>query len=115
MHYQVRAARSDCTIVGAAGLSQVDFVFAERGAKGGDVDAVGADGLVEEVAGDVELLGPVGDVGGDFGLDLVGVHGNLVAVLGLGVLDGGCGGDVIGHAVGPHFNVLVRGMRVRIH
>ncbi len=65
----------------------------ERGAEGGDVDAVGADGLVQQVVGDAELLCPVGDVGGDLGLDLVGVHGDPVAVLGLRVLDGGGGGD----------------------
>ena len=76
-----------------SGSGEVDFVLGEGGAEGGDVDAVGADGLVEEFGGDVELLGPVGYVGSNFGLDLVGVHGDLVAVLGFGVLDGGGGGD----------------------
>ncbi len=34
-----------------------------------DVDAVSADGLVESVAGDAELFGPVGDIGGQLGVD----------------------------------------------
>ena len=81
-------------------------MFGKGGAEGGDVDAVGADGLVEEVVGDVELFGPVGNVGGDFGFDLVGVHGDFVAVLGFGVGDGFGGGDHVGHAVVPLFQVL---------
>jgi hypothetical protein len=42
-----------------------------------DVSAMGADGFVELVAGDVELLGPIGDVGGHFGVDLFGIVGAL--------------------------------------
>lgn len=38
-----------------------------------DVGAVGADGLMELVAGGVELFGPVGDVGCELGVDDVGV------------------------------------------
>jgi len=38
-----------------------------------DVGAVDADGLVELLAGDVEFLGPEVDVGGELGVDLVGV------------------------------------------
>jgi hypothetical protein len=39
-------------------------VFGERGAEGGDVVAVGGDGLVQKIVRDPELLRPVGDVGG---------------------------------------------------
>ncbi len=84
-------------------------MLCERGAQRGDVDSMSPDGLVQQVAGDVELLRPLGDVGGDFRLDLVGVHGDCVAVLGFGVGDG-CGGYDVGHAVGPRFGVLLRGM-----
>ena len=49
----------------------------ERGADLVDVGAVGADGFVELLAGDLELRGPVGDVGGHFGVDLLGVVGAL--------------------------------------
>ena len=49
----------------------------ERGADLVDVGAVGADGFVELLAGGVELGGPVGDVGGHFGVDLLGVMGAL--------------------------------------
>jgi hypothetical protein len=49
----------------------------EGGANLLDVGAVGADGFVELVAGDVELFGPVGDVGGHFGVDLFGIVGAL--------------------------------------
>ena len=49
----------------------------ERGADLVDVGAVGADGLVQLLAGGVELGGPVGDVGGHFGVDLLGVVGAL--------------------------------------
>jgi len=84
-------------------------VLGERGAEGGDVDAVGADGLVQEFGGHLKLFSPVGDVGGDLGLDLVEVHGDLVVVLGLWVLDGFGGGDDVGHAVVPLFRFSVVG------
>ena len=42
--------------------------------------AVDADGFVEDLGGDVELVGPVGHVGGDFGVDIVGVVGALGVV-----------------------------------
>ena len=45
----------------------------ERGSDFLDMRAVGTDGLVQHVAGDSELLRPVGDVGGQFGVDLLGV------------------------------------------
>ena len=80
-------------------------MFSERGSELGNVDAVGPDSLVEQVAGDAEFLRPVGDVGGDLGLDLVGVHGDLVAGS-FFVLDGYGGGDDVGHAVVPLFRVL---------
>jgi hypothetical protein len=48
-------------------------LFVEGGADLLDVSAVGADGFVELVAGDAELLGPVVDVGGHFGVDLFGI------------------------------------------
>jgi hypothetical protein len=38
-----------------------------------DVSAVAADEFVELVSGDSEFFGPVGDVGGHFGVDLFGV------------------------------------------
>ena len=59
------------------------FVVVESGADFFDVGAVGADGFVELVAGDVELFGPVGDVGGHLGVDLFRVVGPCV---GFGVL-----------------------------
>jgi hypothetical protein len=40
-----------------------------------DFGAVGADGFVEDLGGDAELVGPVGHVGGDLGVDHVGVVG----------------------------------------
>jgi hypothetical protein len=49
----------------------------EGGADLLDVSAVGADGLVELVAGDAELAGPVVDVGGYFGVDLFRIVGAL--------------------------------------
>lgn len=49
-----------------------------------DVGAVGADGFVQLVAGDAELFGPVGDVGGHLGVDLFGI----VRTLGLFFVDG---------------------------
>ena len=61
------------------------------------VGAVDADGFVKLVAGDVELLGPVSDVGGHLGVDLLGVVGafdvgTLVTIV-LGIVDDLCGGD----------------------
>jgi len=68
-----------------------------------DFGAVGADGFVEDLGGDVELVGPVGHVGGDFGVDLVGVVGALgvffvgcVGFVGFGLLLVFCG-LVFGH------------------
>jgi hypothetical protein len=83
-----------------------------------DVGAVDVDGGVELLAGDAELLGPVGDVGGHFGVDLFGVVGALGVGLGLGVGEDWVFGvgdvlDVavavvvhVGHGVNPHFCVL---------
>jgi hypothetical protein len=61
----------------------------EAGADLVDVSAVDADEFVKLSAGDAELFGPVGDVGGHLGVDLFGVVG---AFLGLGVL-GVCGAE----------------------
>ena len=68
------------------------FVGVEGGTDLVDVSAVGADGFVELLAGDAELVGPVGDVGCHFGIDDFGVVGAFdvrafVAIM-LGVDDG---------------------------
>jgi hypothetical protein len=52
-----------------------DFVVLEGGSDLVDVGAVDAHGFTELVAGDVELFGPVADVGGHFGVDDFGVVG----------------------------------------
>ena len=52
----------------------------EGGADLVDFGAVDADGFVEDLGGDVELVGPVGHVGGDLGVDLVEVVGSLGVV-----------------------------------
>ena len=72
-------------------------VGVECGAHLVDAGAVGADGFVELLAGDAELVGPVGDVGCHFRVDLFGVVGafdvgTLVAVV-LGVVDDFGGGE----------------------
>ena len=69
------------------------FGGVEGGADLVDVGAVAADGFVEGVTGDAELFGPVGDVGGELGVDDFGVvrtFGGCVFVGGVsGVLFGG--------------------------
>jgi len=55
-------------------------VGVEGGADLVDLGAVDADGFVEDLGGDVELVGPVGHVGGDFGVDGVGVVRSLGVV-----------------------------------
>jgi hypothetical protein len=85
----------------------------EGGADFFDVGAVGADGFVELVAGDVELFGPIGDVGGHLWVDLFGI----VWALGVFFVDGvglvGFGGFVmLGHALFLFPLVLVRWMRL---
>ena len=55
-------------------------VMSEGGADLVDVGAVGADGFVEGLAGHLEFFSPVGDVGGDFGVDLLGTAGALGVV-----------------------------------
>jgi hypothetical protein len=96
------AARGSGGVVGEGGA---DFV---------DVGAVGADGFMQGLAGDVELFRPVGDVGGDFGVDLFGIAGALGVLFVGGVGLVGFGGVVmLGHA-GFLFPVgLVRWMRMR--
>jgi hypothetical protein len=49
----------------------------ESGADLFDVGSVGADGFVELLAGDAELMSPIGDVGGHLGVDLFGIVGSL--------------------------------------
>jgi hypothetical protein len=74
-------------------------VRVEGGADLFDVGAVGADGLVELVAGDAELFGPISDVGGHLGVDFFGVVRALGGffVEGMGFV--GFGGVVVlGHA-----------------
>jgi hypothetical protein len=55
------------------------------GVKGGadfvDVGTVGANGLMELVAGDAEFLGPVGDIGAHLGVDFLGVVRSLGGVV----------------------------------
>ena len=64
-------------------------MVSEGGANLDHMGSVRPNGLVEEVAGDMELLRPVGDIGGDFRVDGVRVGGNLVAVLCSRLFDGG--------------------------
>ena len=64
----------------------------EGGADLVDVSAVTADKLVELVACDAELFGPVGDGGRHFGVDLLGVVralGGVVFFEGVGFVDFG--------------------------
>jgi len=68
-----------CGLHGSGGM------VGEGGANLVDVGAVGADGFMQGLAGDVELFGPVGDVGGDFGVDLFRVAGALGVVFVEGV------------------------------
>jgi hypothetical protein len=56
------------------------FVGVDCGAYLVDVGAVAADEFVELVAGDAELVGPVSDVGGHFGVDFFGVVRTLGGV-----------------------------------
>ena len=110
-----RVLRGGCSGGGwAAGgsLGEADPVRLQGGADLDHVGAVGADGLVEEFAGDVELLGPVGDIGGDLGVDLGFAGGDLVAVLGFGLFDGCCAGDDVRQWF--LFPVLLGWMRIRV-
>jgi len=67
------------------------LVGMEGGADLVDLGAVDADGFVKDLGGDAELVGPVGHVGGDLGVDDVGV----VRSLGV-VFVGGVGFDFLG-------------------
>ena len=87
----------------------------EGGADLFDVGTVGADGFVELFAGDVELVRPVGDVGGHLGIDLFRVVGafdvgTLVAIevgIDYGVVDGLGRGDDGMFRVGDVFDVAI--------
>jgi len=70
----------------------------EGGADLVDLGAVDADGFVEDLGGDVELVGPIGHVGGDLGVDLFGVvgAGGVFFVGGVGFVGFGCV-VVLGH------------------
>ena len=87
------------------GQGGADFVY---------VGAVGPDGFVEDLAGDVELFGPVGDVGGHFWVDLFGVVRALgmVFVRGVEFVGFGCV-VVLGHAGFLFPVLLVCLMRIR--
>jgi hypothetical protein len=77
----------------------------EGGADLVDVGAVAADELVELVAGDAKLFGPVGDVGGHFRVNLFGVVralGDAVFVEGVGFGTFGSA-VVLGHGMHPLF------------
>jgi hypothetical protein len=84
-----------------------------------DMGSVGADELVELVAGDAELFGPVGNVRGHFGVDLFGVVRAFCGVVFVGgvrlVAFGGV--VVLGHGVLPLFRSpgWMRKRRVGMH
>jgi hypothetical protein len=83
------------------------FVGVEGCAYFFDVGSVGADGFVKLVAGDAELFGPVGNVGGHLGVDLFGVVRTFGVVFVEGVGFVGFGGIVVlGHRVLPLFRSL---------
>jgi hypothetical protein len=69
-----------------------DLVGVEGCADPVDVVAVGADECVELIAGYAELFGPIGDVGGHFGVDLfriVRAFYGVAFVEGVGFMDFG--------------------------
>ena len=70
-------------------------MLGEGGADGFYVRAVGAHSLMEELAGDAEFFGPVGDIGCHFGVDVMRVVGAFVVF----VLNGSCGCEDVGHDV----------------
>jgi hypothetical protein len=74
------------------------FVEVKGGADFIRVGSVGADRFVELVAGDTELSGPVGDVGGHLRIDFFGVVRSfgMFLVDGVGFMDFGCIA-VLGH------------------
>ena len=86
----------------------------EGGAHLVDMRAVGADGLVKLVAGDAELFGPVSDVGGELGVDDLGVmraFGSDVFVTGVRrVLFGGLFVLVFGIVMGQGASSFVMSM-----
>ena len=90
------------------------FGRVEGGADLIDVSAMGANALVELVAGDAELLGPVGDVGGHLGVDLFGVVRAFDVIFVASMRLVGCGDVVVlGHGMFPLFDSLRWMMKVR--
>jgi hypothetical protein len=86
-YIQNRAEANLASFVGVKGSA--DFIR---------VGSVGADRFVELIAGDTELFGPVGDVGGHLRIDLFGVvrSFSMFLVDGVGFMDFGCIA-VLGH------------------
>jgi hypothetical protein len=74
------------------------FVGVKGGADFFHVGSVRADRFVELVAGDTKLFGPIGDVGGHLGIDLLQVvrSFSMFFVYGVGLMDLGCIA-VLGH------------------
>jgi hypothetical protein len=99
--------------MGKSDRSGEGLVRVEGGADLVDLGAVNADGFVEDLGGDAELVGPVSHVGGDLGVDDVRVVRSL-GVLFVGGVGFGFLGllfvlcyVVFGHGETP---VLVKGM-----
>jgi hypothetical protein len=81
------------------GTNLTGFVGVKGGADFFHVGSVRADRFVELVAGDTELLGPIGDVGGHLGIDFFQIvrSFDMFLVYGVGLMDFGCIA-VLGHA-----------------
>ena len=62
-------------------LASIVGVRGEGGTNFDHVISVNADGFVQSLSGDAELLAPVVDVGGDLRVDFVGAAGSVLYVL----------------------------------
>lgn len=62
-------------------LASIVGVCGEGGTNFDHVISVDADGFVQSLSGDAELLAPVVDVGGDLRVDFVGAAGSVLYVL----------------------------------